>query len=514
MANTHHASPWNLPKSAARAEAEVHLPKEVDVVVVGAGIAGLTAAVLLARANKRVCVLEMGDAIGVGDTGQTTAHLSTVPDCGYADVRKNFGDEASKLVARGHVAAMQTVATLVSSCKIACDYEELSATYYAADSKQAKQLAAEREAMQVAGMAVESAATDALAFEVADAFTLSGQGQFEPLKYLAGLAAELRRHGGSVCNHVRFKSAERGNDEVYAIDVVRGADQQKAQLRAGAIVYATHTPPTKLAMQLTMSPKRTYAMAFRAGDAPAGGLFYDMEDPYHYVRRHRHEGGDLLIVGGCDHRSGAREDTDNAFAALEQYSRAHWPVGELVNKWSGQIFEPADGLPYIGQLPGAEGSYIITGLSGNGMLSGTLGAIICSELVQGKRAELGEVYDPSRIKPVAQAAEAVKHQFEVGAHMVGDRLKAWLRTQKVEAGDGAVMREGTNSLAVYNDGKKLHVLSPVCPHAGCYVKFNRAEKSWDCPCHGSRFAGDGTLLSGPAVSDLARLPEHGDQQAT
>lgn len=296
--------------------------------------------------------------------------------------------------------------------------------------------------------------------------------------------------------------------------MLQGVGQQGTQLRAKAIIYATHTPPTKLAMQLTMSPERTYAMAFRVGDAPAAGLYYDMEDPYHYVRRHRHEDGDVLIVGGCDHRSGAIDNTEEAYAALEQYSRAHWPVGELVNKWSGQVFEPADGLPYVGQLPGAEGSYIITGLSGNGMLSGTLGAVVCSELAQGKRSKFGGIYDPSRIKPVAQAAEAIKHQLGVGAHMVGDRVKAWLRTQKVAAGDGAVVREGTSSLAFYNDGEKLHVLSPVCPHAGCYVKFNRAEKSWDCPCHGSLFAGNGTLLSRPAVSDLARLPEHGDEQAS
>lgn len=513
MDATRHSSPWNLPHAAA--PDDVHPPREVDVVVVGAGIAGLTAAVLLARANKSVAVLEMGPRLGFGDTGQTTAHLSTVPDLGYAQVRKNFGAEAAKVVARGHLAAFETIAKLVKDCNIACDFERLKATFYAQDDKQAKALAEERDAMQEAGLTVEPSPAGSLPFEVVDAFRLAGQGQFEPLAYLDGLAAELRRHGGVVCTQVRHKAANRGKDGRFAVDVVRLADQTEAQMHAGRVIYATHTPPTKLTLQLTMSPQRTYAMAFRVGDAPQAGLYYDLAEPYHYVRRHPHkdDANDVLIVGGCDHRSGALEDTEQAYAELEAYSRRHWPVTACLNRWSGQVFEPADGLPYIGTLPGADGSYVITGLSGNGMVGGTLGGIICAELAQDKSVGFGDVYRPDRIKPVAQAVDTLKHQVEVTAHMVGDRVKAWLRTQKVEAGEGAVMREGKDSLAVYNDGKKLHVLSPVCPHAGCYVKFNRAEKSWDCPCHGSRFAGDGTLLSGPAVSDLPKLPDHGDQQA-
>lgn len=369
--------------------------------------------------------------------------------------------------------------------------------------------------MQEAGLTVERVPAGSLPFEVVDAFRLADQGQFEPLAYLEGLAAELRRHGGVVCTQVRHKAANRGEDGRFTVDVVRLADQTEVQMHAGRVIYATHTPPTKLTLQLTMSPQRTYAMAFRVGDAPQAGLYYDMAEAYHYVRRHPHkdQGKDVLIVGGCDHRSGALEDTEQAYAELEAYSRKYWPVTACLNRWSGQIFESADGLPYIGTLPGADGSYVITGLSGNGMIGGTLGGIICAELAQDKRVAFGDVYRPDRIKPVAQAVDTLKHQVEVAAHMVGDRVKAWLRTQKVEAGEGAVMREGKDSLAVYNDGKTLHVLSPVCPHAGCYVKFNRAEKSWDCPCHGSRFAGDGTLLSGPAVSDLSKLPDHGDQQA-
>ena len=497
MKNSTHRSLWH-DTNPLDALPTGPLPKSADVVVVGAGIAGMTSAALLARANRRVVLLDMHDCIGAGDTGQTTAHLSTMVDSGWSTVIRNFGEGQAKLAAEGLHAAMRTIRTFAEQGNIDCDYEEMVAYQYTTNGAEKSELEDELKAMQQVGLPGVSLSEAPLPFKVAAAVQVGGQGQFDPLKYLLGLHKEIVRHGGRLYGGVRVKAVEEhGAEQTVHTD--------KGDISAKEVVFATHTPPTMMALQMKLVPQRTYAIAFKGDGGVPRGLFYDNEEPYHYIRRHPHAGGDVLIVGGNDHRSGGKTDTDESYVSLEAYAREHFKVGEVVASWSGQVFEPSDGLPLMGRMPGTEHTYVIAGLAGDGMTLGTLGALICAELTQGKRSQWESIFAPGRIKPLAQAVEFAKHNVAVTKHLIKDRVQAWLSKQELGPHQGAVMREEGHVAAAYNDGEKLHLLSPVCPHAGCYVQFNRAERTWDCPCHGSRFACDGKLLSGPAVSDLPPL---------
>jgi glycine/D-amino acid oxidase-like deaminating enzyme/nitrite reductase/ring-hydroxylating ferredoxin subunit len=500
MTTQSHLSYWRMGNTHQSLESAGTLPQKADVAIVGGGISGLTAAVLLARAGKSVVVLEMAATVGAGDTGQTTAHITAVPDSGYSDVAQKFGQDGAALAAQAHLAAIDTIEKLAASCKIACDFTRVPFYMYATTDDQAKELKDELDAMVAAGLDAKPCDDVPMPFDIKAGLTLSNQAQFDPLKYLSGLVAEIHKHQGVVCTNTRMQS-------ISAVDGGHKLETNRGELVVHDVILATHTPPNRLVLQLSLEPQRTYAMTFKGGSLPPRGLFYDMEEPYHYVRRHPGPGGDVLIVGGYDHRSGDGTDTTEPYAKLEAWTREHFDVTDRVAQWSGQVFEPVDGLPLVGANPGADHSWVITGLSGNGMASGTLGAVLCSDLVLGKKTAWAELFSPSRIKPVAQAKDLAKHAASVGGYMVADRVKAWLSQKPVGPHEGAVMREGAHTVAAYNDGTQVHVLSPVCPHAGCYVKFNRAEECWDCPCHGSRFAGDGKLLSGPAVSDLSPI-EH------
>jgi glycine/D-amino acid oxidase-like deaminating enzyme/nitrite reductase/ring-hydroxylating ferredoxin subunit len=468
------------------------------VAVVGGGIAGLTAATQLAQAGARVAVLEMGQTLGAGDTGQTTAHVTVVPDAGFADITQKFGADAARKTAAAHVAALARIESWTTTFHIDCDFERVPFYLYATNDKEAAQLKDEREAMAKAGLDVHACPSVPLPFATQEGLVLNHQAQFHPLKYLAGLAPHIEQNGGVICTSTRVEQVTQ-EGQVHRLKTSRG------ELTARDVIFATHTPPNKLALQLKLIPQRTYAMSFRGQDLPPRGLFYDMVEPYHYMRRHPHDGGDVLIVGGCDHRSGAKIDTEQSYEALEAWARAHFNLTDKIAQWSGQVFEPVDGLPYIGANPGAEHSWVITGLSGNGMVAGTLGGMICADLALGQENDWAALFAPSRHKPVAQASALLKNAAEVTKHVVSDRLKAWLTSAPVTPHEGAVMRDGAHTVAAYHDGNALHVLSPVCPHSGCYVQFNRAEQGWDCPCHGSRFAGDGTLLAGPAMKNLSPM---------
>ncbi|HWS54563.1 MAG TPA: FAD-dependent oxidoreductase [Pyrinomonadaceae bacterium] len=482
-----------------------------DVCVVGAGIAGLTTAYLLAREGKSVVVLDDGPVAG-GETCRTTAHLVNALDDRYYELERLHGERGARLAAESHTAAVDQIEETVAEEKIDCDFERLDGYLFVPPGDSTEQLGHELRAAHRAGLTeveyVERVPYDGYDFGAALRFPY--QGQFHILKYMAGLAEAFRRRGGRL--HTRTHAEEiKGGADAH----VTTAD--RFTVRAGAVVVATNTPVNDLvAIHTKQAPYRTYVVGARvpAGSVPRM-LLWDTPDPYHYVRSQSvRDGGDaynVLIVGGEDHKTGQAEDFDERFRRLEEWTRERFPMVESVEyRWSGQVMEPVDGLGYIGRNPlDSDNVYIATGDSGNGMTHGTIAGMLIRDLILGRDNAWATLYDPSRIS-LRAGLEYAKENLNVAAQytdlLTGGEVES---AAEVAPGAGAVVRRGLKKVAVYRDEQgALHERSAVCAHLGCVVAWNDKEKSWDCPCHGSRYSPtDGHVLNGPAINGLAPADE-------
>ncbi|HEV3467891.1 MAG TPA: FAD-dependent oxidoreductase [Pyrinomonadaceae bacterium] len=484
---------------------------EADVCVVGAGIAGMTTAYLLAREGESVVVLDDGPVAG-GETCRTTAHLVNALDDRYYELERLHGERGARLAAESHTAAVDQIEENVTEEGIDCDFVRLDGYLFVPPGESTEQLGWELRAAHRAGLTeveyVERVPYDGYDFGAALRFPY--QGQFHILKYMSGLAEAFRRRGGRL--YTRTHAAEiAGGDRAH----VRTSDGHT--VRAGAVVVATNTPVNDLvAIHTKQAPYRTYVIGARVpqGSVPRM-LLWDTPDPYHYVRLQTvSEGGetyDVLIVGGEDHKTGQAEDFEERFRRLEEWTRERFPAVERVEyRWSGQVMEPVDGLAYIGRNPlDAANVYIATGDSGNGMTHGTIAGILIRDLILGRENPWATLYDPSRIS-LRAGLEYAKENLNVAAqytdHLTGGEVES---AEEVAPGTGAVVRRGLTKVAVYRDEQgTLHERSAICAHLGCVVAWNDKEKSWDCPCHGSRYdPRDGHVLNGPAITGLAEAEE-------
>jgi glycine/D-amino acid oxidase-like deaminating enzyme/nitrite reductase/ring-hydroxylating ferredoxin subunit len=486
-----------------------------DVCVIGAGIAGMTTAYLLAREGRRVVVIDDGRP-GCGQTGVTTAHLSDEIDDRYHEIERLHGRHGAQLAHQSHRAAIERIESIVQLEGIDCDFRRLDGYLFLGPEHGVEELDRELEAARRAGAQVtrlEDAPVQG--FRSGPCLRFAGQGQFHPMKYMNGLVRAFVSSGGLLYSGTRAVDVT-GGDPAY----VKTAGGYT--ITADAIVVATNAPFNDLfAIHTKQAPYTTYVIAARL---PAGAvthaLYWDTTDPYHYVRvqptSNAQLGGDnasavdLLIVGGEDHKSAQADDMEERFARLEQWMRARFPAAGAVEfRWSGQVMETQDGLAFIGRNPmDAPNVYVATGDSGMGMTHGTIAGILLSDAIVGRENPWAELYQPSRIRTGA-AGEFLKENLNVAA-----QYASWLTGGEVASVDeiapnsGAVMREGLKKVAIYRDERgELHRRSAVCTHLGCIVAWNSAMSTWDCPCHGSRFDKFGVIVNGPARSDLGRVDD-------
>ncbi len=470
----------------------------VDVCIVGAGITGLTAARLLERAGVTVAVVE-ALSVGGGETGHTTAHLATHHDLNYSDTIKRFGEDESRMILESRRAAIAQIEELITDDAISCGYERVPAYLYGEDSASARALQEELAACQRLGMPAEWVETMPVSFPISAAIRFPNQAQLHPLEYLRGIAARVSGRGSYLFEHTRVIAVEPGAPcRVLAAE---------GTITCKHVIHAAHAPINATGLLITkVAAYRTYAMAFRIDPVAAPlALLWDSAEPYHYVRVHRAGDATFLIVGGEDHKVGVAEQDENAaWARLEGWTRGRFVVGELAAKWSGQLLEPADGLPFIGQYD--DHVWVATGFSGDGLTNGTMAAMLLTQEILGEKTALAKVYDSKRM-PTSGAAVYMRENVDFPRHRMTDRLKRAEadRFREVSAGEGKIVRVGKEKLAVFRDNEgRCHAVSPVCTHMGCHVKWNSAESSWDCPCHGSRFdARNGEVLNGPATVGLA-----------
>ena len=474
----------------------------VDVCIIGGGIAGMTTAYLLACEGASVAVVERR-AIGSGETGRTTAHLTNAMDDGLSDLADAFGLDAMRLIVESHGAAIDSIETIAGREGISCDFERLDGYLFLPPHGALSVLETELECARAIGWdAVEMIARAPLpSFDTGPCLRFPRQAQFHPMKYLAGLVSAFEKRHGRVYTDTTVQTVSGGSRPCVRAE-------SGCRIQAEAIVVATNAPiHDNLQIHFKQVPYRTYVVGMRVerGAVPKA-LYWDTPDPYHYVRLQRlGPEHDLLIAGGEDHRVGEEDDGEERFTALEAWTRARFPAGDRLFCWSGQVMEPSDGPGFIGRdRLDQQNVYLVTGDSGQGMTHGTIAGMLLSDLIAGRPNPWSSVYDPTRF-PVQSttwyqdAFDELWHYAELFTSGDVDHADA------IDNGEGAVVRRGLEKLAVYRDERGvLHEFSAVCPHLGCVVAWNSTEAMWNCPCHGSRFFHDGTVMGGPTRTGLCR----------
>lgn len=472
-----------------------------DAFIVGGGITGITTALLLQKVGMK-CMVAEAKNLCFGTTGGTTAHLNTVMDTTYDMVESKFGTEGAQLLAEVTHKALDLYKAHVAEYNIDCGYEEKDGYIYAQEEDQLKMLDDIYESSLKSGVAVERVDHNGVAVPFIKAIAFKHQAQIHPTRYVHALAQAFEKLGGVIAINCRVTDVKEA--DIHTIETDKGT------FKARRLIYATHIPPGVNILHFRCAPYRSYAMAFTITEGlPPVGLSYDMYDPYHYHRSQTVDGKQYIIVGGEDHKTAHIKNTEECFRHLEAYIRKYYTIDEIAYKWSSQYFEPADGLAYIGHLPGnKENVYVATGFGGNGMTYSHIAAITLTELLTTGTTRYEKIFAPGRVKPVAGFTNFVKEQADV----VKEFVAGWVGSEKIEGlaelapDEAKVVKYEGKKLAIYKDETgKPHAISPVCPHAKCIVEWNNAEKSWDCPCHGSRFNCDGELLTGPARSNLEQV---------
>jgi len=478
---------------------------QCDVVVVGSGIAGLSAAYELSQSGMSVTVLDRGKITG-GVTARTTAHLASVCDDGAATLVKMRGEEIAKLFQQSQDTAIARIEHLVGKHKIDCNFRRLDAYLFPAPgmefSDARKQQDEEYDALRKLGVTVDkSKGVPFKGVEAAPVLHYRNLATFHPLRYLRALVGAMQESGVRFHGSTPVVSVEEEPDAV----VVR--TEGGGTVTARSAIVATNTPINdRFALHSKMAPYRTFAMAFTIpqGSIP-DALYWDMADPYHYVRLNPGPGAtDYLIVGGADHKSGEADDGAVRFEALEAWMRALLPdLGKEVHRWSGQVMDTIDYCAFIGRNPGNERVFVAAGDSGQGITHGVVAGLLLKDLVRGERNDWEDVYDPAR-KPVSGALNYLRENMTALKNASEYLLPGEIQSESdLAPGQGGVMREGLHRIAVCRDrAGKLHKHEAACTHLGCQVHWNSTEQCWDCPCHGSHFAPDGSVLNGPAPTAL------------
>lgn len=494
------ASIWQSEKQST-VSASINSGEVYDVLIVGGGITGLTSALLLAAAGKSVVVAE-AHQVGFGTTGGTSAHLNTFFDATYPDIEKSFGKDAAKLVALGGTQALQLINGFIAKYDIECDFEWKDGYLFAETEDEGKQLEEIMAASLNAGVKVEASDKNGVVIFSVKSLLFPRQAQFHPLKYLYALAKAAQAEGVILLENTLI-------EDIQSADDLHTATSGELKIVAKHIIYATHLPPGINLLDIKCAPYRSYILGVRLEDENyPDALAYDLKEPYHYFRTHRIEGLDYLLIGGEDHKTG-HGDPEEAFQNLEKYTSQFYNVASIPYRWSSQYYVPDDGLPYIGQMPlAAKGIYIATGFNGNGLTFGTLSAQIFTDLINGEDNAYTGLFSPSRVKPLTGTMDFIRENADVAYHFIADRFKSSPEKELpvLENGDGKLIKIDGKQVAAYRDDQgELHLLHPVCTHAGCIVQFNSVEKSWDCPCHGGRFDVDGQVITGPPRLPLERF---------
>jgi len=473
-----------------------------DVAVLGGGIVGVTTALLLQEQGTDVVLLE-AERLGGGVTGHTTAKVSSQHGLIYARLRSSFGADAARTYGAANEAALDWIARRVASDGIDCDFRRRPSYAYVSSASNRADVEDEAEAASEAGLPATLVEETPLPYAVAGAVRFENQAEFHPRSYVLALAERFEAAGGLIYEGSRAVEVDDDSDCVVKTPGGR--------VSADTVILATHFPFLDRSLAFArIHPQRSYALLCRIAGTPPEGMFISGDAPTRTVRAVPVDGEELLLVGGEGHRPGTGGDTEERYRSLEAFAREHFDVTAVEYRWSSQDNTTIDTLPYVGALtPFSDRVLMATGFAKWGMTGGTAAALALADRLRGETSPWAQLVEPNRFNARASVGRLVKENAPVGVRMIGDRVtKPGRRAlEDLEPGEGDIVSHDGEKVAGYRDEDgTLHAVSSVCTHLGCQVNWNSAERSWDCPCHGSRFAPGGEVLHGPAVHRLERKP--------
>lgn len=488
---------------------------DVDVVIVGGGNSGLNIAYSLLKEGKSVVLVEDG-SIGSGESGRTSAHLTAVLDSRYFELEKLYGTKNTKLIAESHMAAIALVEMISKAENIECDFERVSGFLFLHPSDKPETLEKEFKAATEAGLDVLlHDMVPGIKNQPGPCLEFTSQAKYHPLKFIHGLANAISKLGGQIYTNTHAKE----------IDENGIVTREGYSVKARHIVVATNSPVNnRFLLHLRQYAYRTYVIgACVPKNSVSNSLYWDTGEQegnsfvseYHYVRTQPYnEKYDLLICGGEDHPTGLADITEtpeekDRYKHLERWARERFPIEDVMYSWSGQVLYAFDSLGYIGRNPmDKDNIYIVTGDNGNGLTYGSIAGIIITDLITGTENEFSEIYKPSRFTLKAGDVfikEVVSGLFSY--YKTKDSPEESI--QAIRIGEGKIIKiDGKNYGAYRGYDDYLHLVDSKCTHLGCSIKWNNDEKSWDCPCHGSRFSNTGTVINGPANVNLSHHKFH------
>ena len=476
----------------------------VDALVIGGGITGLTAAYLLLKAGRSVAVVERG-RIGQSETGHTTAHLTYVTDERLTELVERFGRDHAQAAWDAGASAMAQVRAIVAEAGIDCELRATPAFLVAAlDAESGEGERLREEAALAAELGFDAAFVESAPLFDRPAIRLANQLKFHPMKYVLALAQEIARLGGHV-----FESTEAAEFHDEPRQVIANGHR----IQSDFVVVATHVPMqgrravlSATLLQTKLAAYSTYAIQARipAGVLPEA-MWWDTADPYMYLRVDRHPTGDVLILGGEDHKTGQEADTEERFMRIEKTLRSLMPDAVVERRWSGQVIESVDGLPYIGEA--GDGQFVATGFGGNGMTFGTMAGMMARDAACNIRNPWCDLFAVER-KTLLAAWDYLRENSDYPYYLAKGHMAATGGTDLsgLACGTGRIVEiAGRKAAASRDDNGETHLVSAICPHLGCVVAWNEAERTWDCPCHGSRFQATGEVIGGPAEKPLEKI---------
>lgn len=478
----------------------LHEEITADTVIIGGGITGISVARLLADNGRKVVVLE-ALKVGGGTTSHSTGNLYVMVDHTLSSLRSKYDPETVKQVAAARAHALHLIEQNIERYDLDCDFTKCDWYLYSESGRNDSRINEELQLAREMGLGAEEAGAGELPFSFSRAMKLPGQAQFNPMRYVQGMANALRSDYCRIYEFTKVETIEEKGD----IHIVKTAG---GSVRANNVLHATHTPKGIMLVQTLLGPYREYGIACRLkGQIPPKGIFWGYTDNGEkYSTRSYVRGNEgFLIVIGQPHKVGQARNNKECIANLEEFANDHFEGVEVVYRWGGQHYRPADLLPYIGRTDKDSNIFIASGYSTDGLVYGALAGSIVADLVMGKANAWADLFDPSRHQPVKAASNFIKENINVAGQYLKDLPGAVEAKDfvSVNAGEGKIVEKDRQKLAVYRTRSgQLMIRSAECTHMACIVNWNDAEETWDCPCHGSRFKPDGTVLEGPAFQAL------------